>query len=37
MSLYPQEVQRRGCRIACVGIPKTIDNDVAYVCPNRLP
>jgi 6-phosphofructokinase 1 len=26
-----QEVERRGAKIAVVGIPKTIDNDIAYV------
>jgi 6-phosphofructokinase 1 len=26
-----EEVQRRGLKIAVIGIPKTIDNDISYV------
>ncbi len=26
-----QEIERRGCRIAVVGIPKTIDNDICFI------
>jgi 6-phosphofructokinase 1 len=29
-----EEIRRRGLRIAVVGVPKTIDNDIAYVDPS---
>lgn len=32
MNLHCQEIKRRGLKVAVVGIPKTIDNDIS-VCP----